>query len=89
MVLYICEKFHNNILKSFQLTEQIPVHGRNGYLQCSKGNNSKSRQTRIMVYVFCMLSHSVLHTFYVKFRENISDGIRVMEWTQMMEALTD
>ena len=30
----------------------------------------------------------VLYIF-VKFRENISDGIRVMERTQMMEALDD
>ena len=22
------------------------MHGRNGYVQCSKGNNSKSRETR-------------------------------------------
>ena len=61
MVLYTCEKFHNNILKDFQLTEQILVQARNGYVQCSKGNNSKSRQTRVTVYVFCTLSHSALH----------------------------
>ena len=33
MVLYICEKFQNNILNGFQFTEQTRVHGRNGYVQ--------------------------------------------------------
>ena len=54
IVLYICVKFHENISNGFQLTEQTQVHGRNGYVQCSKGNNSKSRQSRVMVHVFCM-----------------------------------
>ena len=48
-VLYICVKFGENILNGFQLTERTRVHNRNGYVQCSKGNNSKSRQTRVMV----------------------------------------
>ena len=33
IVLYISEKFHNNVLNIFQLTEQTQVHGRNGYVQ--------------------------------------------------------
>ena len=53
MKLYIFEKFHENI----QITEQTEVHDRNGYVQCSKGNNSKSRQTRVTVHEFCTLSH--------------------------------
>ena len=32
--------------------------------------------------------HIVLY-FWLKFDENISDSIRVMEWTRMTEALTD
>ena len=52
MVLFICEKFHKNISNGFQLTEGTQVHGRNDYVQCSKGNNSKSRQTRVMVHEF-------------------------------------
>ena len=47
MVLYICEKFHNNILNSFQLTERIQIDGRNSNVQCSQGNNSKSSQTKV------------------------------------------
>ena len=49
MVLYICEKFHQNIWNGFQLTEWTQVHGRNGYVECSKGNISKRRQTRVTV----------------------------------------
>ena len=62
MLLYClhCEKFHNNILNNFQLTEWIRVHGRNGYFQYSKGNISKSRQTRVRVHVFYKLSKSAL-----------------------------
>ena len=70
MVLYICEKFHNNISNGFQLTESTRVHGRNGNVQCSKDNNSKSRQTRVTVHVFCTSSHSAY-----KFCENILDSI--------------
>ena len=40
IVLYIFVKFRENILKSFQLTERTRVHGRNGYVQCPKSNNS-------------------------------------------------
>ena len=30
-------------------------------VQCSKGNNSKIRQTRVMVHMFCMSSHGALY----------------------------
>ena len=61
MVFYICEKFHENISKDFQLTEQTQVHGRNGYVQHSKGNNSKSRPTIVMVHKFCTSCHEALN----------------------------
>ena len=38
---------HNNI--SNGLTEWTGVHNRNGYVQCARGNISKSRQIRITV----------------------------------------
>ena len=56
-VFYVCERFHENILNSFQLT----IHGGNGYVQCSKDNNSKSRQTRVTVHVFGTLPHGALY----------------------------
>ena len=69
MVLYIYEKSDINISYGFQLKEQTRVHGRNGYVHCSKGNNFKSRQTRDTVHVFCKSSDSAL--LLVKFCENI------------------
>ena len=56
MMLYICVKFFENITNGIRVMEQTRVHGRNGYVQCSKGNNSVSRQTRVMVHVFCICS---------------------------------
>ena len=61
LVLYICVKFRENITNGIRVMERTRVHGRNGYIQCSKGNNSVKRQTRVTVYLFCKLSHSVLH----------------------------
>ena len=60
MVLYISETFHKNISNGFQLTERTQVHGINGYIQCSKGNNSKNRQTRVTVHEFCI--QTVIYT---------------------------
>ena len=57
MVLYICVKFHENITNGFSVMEW--THGRNDYAQCSKGNNSKSRQTRVTIHVFYTLSYGV------------------------------
>ena len=37
----------------------------------------------------CSASHLIVLYICVKFHENISEGIQVMEQTQMMEALTD
>ena len=59
--LYYGVKFCENILNSIRVMEQTWVDGRNGYDQCSKGNNSVSRQTRVTVHVFCILSYSALH----------------------------
>ena len=59
MVLYIFVRFHENISNSFQLTEQTRVQGRNGYVQCSKGNNPIRRQTRVTVQLVCS------HVFYI------------------------
>ena len=58
-------KFHENIMCM---------------VECSKGNNSKSRKTRVTVHVFCMSSHGV--NICVKFHENMSSGFKVMEQTK-------
>ena len=87
MVLHIFEKFNNNILNGFQLTEGTQVHGRNDYVPYSKGNNSKRRQSELQI--MCSAHLFIVLYICVKFRENILDGIRVMERTYMMEALMD
>ena len=61
------------------------MYGGNGHFQYSKGNNSKSRKTRVMIHVFCMSSHGV--NICVKFHEKMTSGFKVMERTQKL--LTD
>ena len=61
IVLYIYVKFKENITNGKRVIERTRVHGRNGYVQCSKGNNYGSKQTRVMVHVFCTLSYGALH----------------------------
>ena len=61
MVLYICVKFCENITNCIRVMERTRVRGRIGYVQCPKGNYSKSRQTRVTVHKFCKLSHGALH----------------------------
>ena len=82
-MLYFCAKFHENISNGFQLTKRTRVHGRNGYVQCSTGNNSKRMQTRVTVYVPALQLQLQFMMLYIcmTFDENISDGIRVMERT--------
>ena len=61
MVFYICVKFSENIRNDIRVKVQTGVYGRNGYVQCSKGNNSINMQTRVTVHVFCILSHNAFH----------------------------
>ena len=49
---------HETISNGFQLTEWAQVHGRNPDIQCSKGSSSRARKPKVMVHVFCMLSHN-------------------------------
>ena len=67
IVLYICVKFRANIKNSIRVIEQIRVHGRNGYVECSKGNNSKVGKPELR---FICSAHRLM-VFYirVKFRE--------------------
>ena len=56
MVLYICVKFCENIKNGIRLMERTRVHGRNGYVQFLKSNNSVRRQTRVTIHVVCTSS---------------------------------
>ena len=58
--LNLCEVL-SKYLKRYRVMEWTRVHGRNGYIQCSKGNNYKSRPTRVTVHVFCTSSDGALH----------------------------
>ena len=53
--------YRENITNGIRIIERTRVQGRNGYVQCSKGNNSKSWQIIVLVYVFCTLSDDDLH----------------------------
>ena len=84
MMLYICVKFHQNIhLQSrHEYIAEMPIfniyyilHGRNGFVKCSKGNISKIDKTELwFMYSACRLI--VLYTC-VKFHKNISNGFQL------------
>ena len=44
---------------------------------------------KLELMFMCSASCLIMLYICVKFGENISDRIRVMEWTRMMEVLTD
>ena len=67
--------------------ERTRVHGKNGYVQYSKGNSSQSRQPEL--WFMCSAHCFMMLHIGVKFRENILNGIKVMERTQNYEVLTD
>ena len=58
------------------------MYGGHDHFQYSKGNNSKSGKTRVMVNVFCMSSHGV--NICVKFHENMSSSFKVMKRTRKL-----
>ena len=67
------------ISRTVSVMELTRVHGRNGYVQCSKLNNSIRRQPELW---FMCSSHRLIALYTgVKFHENISNGIRVMART--------
>ena len=61
MVIYICTKFQENIIKNYQVTEWTHIYYRNHYCKSLKGRNSKSRLTRVTVLVFCSLSYNAIY----------------------------
>ena len=61
MILYTSMKFHENILKSFQVIERT----RNDHCQISKGNYYKTVQTRVTVCVVCTSPDDALYFYEV------------------------
>ena len=73
--LHLCE-VSSKYLEQF-CNLQTQIHSRNGYFQyllCSKDPNSKSRLTRVTIFLFCTLSHGALHLWEVssKYLEQFS-----------------
>ena len=53
MLLHICVKFRENTTNGIRVMERKREHGRNSYVQCSKG-----KLTRVMVLVFCASTYN-------------------------------
>ena len=86
-MLYICEKFHNNISKVFNLQSGHKYMAEMAIFNVQRAITPKVCKP-VMVRVFCMSSQVVLY-ICVKFCENILASIRVTERTKIMEALMD
>ena len=70
LTFYICVKFHQTIWNGFQLTERTRVYCRNCYFKYLLRSNvcdSKSRLTRVNVFVFCTFSILWCFTFVRNF----------------------
>ena len=87
IVFYICVKFRENITNGIRVMGRTRVHDRNGYVQCSKCNNSKHRLTRVTF--MCSAHRLMVFCTDVKVRENFSNGIKVMARIRHYKALTD
>ena len=61
MLVNICMKFHEDTLNGFKVTERTRFCLRNCNLQSSKGLNSNSINTRVMVLAFFMSSNVALY----------------------------
>ena len=77
MLLYTCEKFHNNNANGFQLTERTRAHNRSGYVQYSKGNKPELRfissARRLSVLHLCEVSCKYLRRF-LSYGADTNDG---------------
>ena len=57
MLVNICMKFHVGTFNDFKVTERTRFCFRNCYLHSSMGHNSKSINTRVMFFAFCISSN--------------------------------
>ena len=72
MVVYICTKFHENILNGIKVNTDFHVG------KISKEHNSINIG-RVMILFLCTLSDGGVYLY--KVHENILDGIKVIEQT--------
>ena len=68
LVLNICMKFCEYILNSFKVYRADTNLSRNCYLKSSKGRNSKSINTKVMVLVLCMSPYIGQYLYEVSWR---------------------
>ena len=85
MMLNICMKFHEDILKcfkviGFKVTERTRFCHRNSYLQSSRGHNSKIHIQELRF--LCSARCPMLVNIYMKFHEDILNGFKVIERTR-------
>ena len=86
MVLYICVKFRENITNGIRVMERTRVHGRNVMLNVQRVMTPNVGKP---VLRFIFSAHCLMMLYMaVKFRENISNGIRVMKRIWNYKALT-
>ena len=57
----MCVKFQKDRPKTVRGVALTRKQGRNGYLKCSKGNNTKIGQARVTVLGLSMSTQSALH----------------------------
>ena len=79
-VLYICEKFHNNILNGFQLTELTQVHVRNDYVQRAITPNVGKNRVRFMCSACRLLVLYICVKTSVKISRTVSELWSRHEW---------
>ena len=80
ILVNICMTFHEDTLNGFKVTGRTRFCVRNCYLQSSKGHNSKSINTRVMVLAFC--SRLMLVNICMKFHEGTLNDFWVTERTR-------
>ena len=61
MVLYIYEKFHNNISKGFNLQSEHEYLVEMAMFNVQRAITPKVGKSELQVHVFCTSSHSALH----------------------------
>ena len=81
MVLYICMKFCENITSGIRVMERTKVHGRNGYIQCSKGNNSRVSKPELwfMCSAHCLMVLYILMWSFMKISQMVWSGHKIMK----------
>ena len=87
IVLYICVKFCENILTVFNLQS-----GHEYIVEMATVNVQRAITPKVgkpELWSMCSAVHLIVLYICVRFGENISDSIRVIEPTQLMEVLMD